>query len=181
MGCAAQGYQTSSSRLPVKIPILICSMVLHAYLFFSALKKNPPAPRTVNYSSGLRFRNRRLHDTSGAFPLCNKFSESSREKRIGITCAWNPFSLCGGIMWPAWSPPLGKSKNSYIKLGIFNDFEGVTVLRWFYASSEKRWESTCFWEALTDWTHTRESFYSEKQWGFWSTRPGSDRLSSGKS
>lgn len=39
MGCAAQGYQSSSSRLPVKIPILICSMVLHAYLFFSALKK----------------------------------------------------------------------------------------------------------------------------------------------
>jgi hypothetical protein len=39
MGYAAQGYQSSSSRLPVKIPILICSMVLHAYLFFSALKK----------------------------------------------------------------------------------------------------------------------------------------------
>lgn len=90
MGYAAQGYQSSSSRLPVKIPILICSMVLHAYLFFFRLEKNPPAPRTVNYSSGLRFRNRRLHDTSGAFPLCNKFSESSREKRIGITCASNP-------------------------------------------------------------------------------------------
>jgi hypothetical protein len=39
MGYAAQGYQSSSSLLPVKIPILICSMVLHAYLFFSALKK----------------------------------------------------------------------------------------------------------------------------------------------
>ena len=39
MGYAAQGYQSSSSRLPVKIPILICSMVLHAYSFFSALKK----------------------------------------------------------------------------------------------------------------------------------------------
>lgn len=39
MGCAAQGYQSSSSRLPVKIPILICSMVLRAYLFFSALEK----------------------------------------------------------------------------------------------------------------------------------------------
>ena len=39
MGYAAQGYQSSSSRLPVKIPILICSMVLHAYLFFSALEK----------------------------------------------------------------------------------------------------------------------------------------------
>ena len=39
MGYAAQEYQSSSSRLPVKIPILICSMVLHAYLFFSALKK----------------------------------------------------------------------------------------------------------------------------------------------
>lgn len=25
--------------------------------------------------------------------------------------------------------PPGKSKSSYIKLGIFNDFEGVTVLR----------------------------------------------------
>lgn len=59
-------------------------------LVFFRLEKNPPAPRTVNYSSGLRFRNRRLHDTSGAFPLCNKFSESSREKRIGITCASNP-------------------------------------------------------------------------------------------
>jgi hypothetical protein len=90
MGYAAQGYQSSSSRLPVKIPILICSMVLHAYLFFSALKKNPPAPRTVNYSSGLQVGNRGLHDTSGAFPLCNKFSESSREKRIGITGASNP-------------------------------------------------------------------------------------------
>lgn len=39
MGYAAQGYQSSSSRLPVKIPILICSMVLHAYSLFSALKK----------------------------------------------------------------------------------------------------------------------------------------------
>lgn len=39
MGYAAQEYQSSSSRLPVKIPILICSMVLHAYPFFSALKK----------------------------------------------------------------------------------------------------------------------------------------------
>lgn len=39
MGYAAQGYQSSSSRLHVKIPILICSMVLRAYLFFSALKK----------------------------------------------------------------------------------------------------------------------------------------------
>lgn len=39
MGYAAQEYQSSSNRLPVKIPILICSMVLHAYLFFSALKK----------------------------------------------------------------------------------------------------------------------------------------------
>jgi hypothetical protein len=39
MGYAAQGYQSSSSRLPVKIPILICSMVLHAYLLFSALEK----------------------------------------------------------------------------------------------------------------------------------------------
>lgn len=39
MGYAAQGYQSSSSKLPVKIPILICSMVLRAYLFFSALKK----------------------------------------------------------------------------------------------------------------------------------------------
>lgn len=27
------------------------------------------------------------------------------------------------------TPPLGKSKNSYIILEIFNDFEGVTVLR----------------------------------------------------
>ena len=100
MGYAAQGYQSSSSRLPVKIPILICSMVLHAYLFFSALKKNPPAPRTVNYSSGLRFRNRRLHDTSGAFPPCNKFSESSREKRIGITCASNPCVMDTGYKIP---------------------------------------------------------------------------------
>jgi hypothetical protein len=39
MGYAAQGYQSSSSRLPVKIPILICSMVLHAYPLFSALEK----------------------------------------------------------------------------------------------------------------------------------------------
>lgn len=85
---------------PVKIPILICSMVLHAYLLFSALKKDPLAPRTVNYSSGLQVGNRGLHDTSGAFPLYNKFSESSREKRIGITGASNPCVMDTGYKTP---------------------------------------------------------------------------------
>ena len=90
MGYAAQGYQSSSSRLPRQNSDFDLFNGFARLLVFFRLEKNPPAPRTVNYSSELRFRNRRLHDTSGAFPLCNKFSESSREKRIGITCASNP-------------------------------------------------------------------------------------------
>jgi hypothetical protein len=74
-------------------------------LVFFRLEKNPPAPRTVNYSSGLQVGNRGLHDTSGAFPLCNKFSESSREKRIGIACASNPCVVDTGYKKPDFDFP----------------------------------------------------------------------------
>lgn len=90
---------------PSKFRFLLCSMVLHAYSLFFRFEKNPPVPCTVNYSSGLRFRNRRLHDTSGAFPLCNKFSESSREKRLGITCALNPCAVDTGTRFFDFDPP----------------------------------------------------------------------------
>lgn len=51
-------------------------------------------------------------------------------KKGSVSHAHEIHFLCATVLCdPLDPPPLGKSKNSYIILEIFNDFEGVTVLR----------------------------------------------------
>ena len=180
MGYAAQGYQSSSSRLPVKIPILICSMVLHAYSLFSALKKIRKLRVQSIIPVGCRLETEGYMTLPEHFPSVINFQNLHVKKGLvshahQIHALWIP-----STKFRFWFPP-GKRKSYYIIVGDLQWFRGVycfpLILHWLgkkvgkyiFSRSPDGLNSHLFNPDL------------KKQWGFWSTRHGSDRLSSGKS
>lgn len=133
MGYAAQGYQSSSSRLPVKIPILICSMVLHAYLFFSALEKIRQLRVQSIIPVGCGSETEGYMTLPEHFPSVINFQNLHVKKGLvshahQIHALWIP-----STKFRFWFSP-GKRKSYYIIVGDLQWFRGVycftLILHW---------------------------------------------------